>query len=197
VATSIRFPEFGTPRLVLRQPTRADADEVLRIFSDPEVLRYYNVDMMTSRDDAISIIESRRRRYEMGYGIRWGIYLRQSGRYIGSCGYEVLHKPWHYAEIGYELARPYWRQGYMTEALRSIIKFGFDRMDLHRIEAQVEPPNEPSRAVLRKLGFKEEGLARERGFWHGRYHDLTQFGLLRSDFEMPEPNASESGIRSP
>ena len=182
MALSVRFPEMGTPRLVLRQPTRADADDVLRIFSDPEVLRYYNVDFMSSRDDAVSIIDSRRRRYELGYGIRWGIYLRQSDRYIGSCGFEVIHKPWRYAEIGYELSRHYWRQGYMTEALRAIIKFGFDRMDLHRVEAQVEPPNEASKAVLRRLGFHEEGVARQRGFWHGTFHDLAQFGLLKTEF---------------
>ncbi|HVT10828.1 MAG TPA: GNAT family N-acetyltransferase [Fimbriimonadaceae bacterium] len=183
MADSLRFPELETERLRLRQPTRADADAVFRIFSDPEVLRYYNVDFMTRRDEAIAIIESRRRRYEMGYGIRWGIYLRQTGEYVGSCGFEVLHKPWRYAEIGYELGRAYWHQGYMTEALREMIRFGFERMELHRVEAQVEPPNEASKAVLRRLGFREEGIARERGHWHGSFHDLAQFGLLRGEFD--------------
>ena len=68
-------------------------------------------------------------------------------------------------------------------ALQAMIRFGFERMEMHRIEAQVEPPNEASKAVLRRLGFKEEGVARERGHWHGVYHDLAQFGLLQSDFE--------------
>lgn len=183
MADSVRFPELGSPRLMLRQPTRADADAVRQILSDPEVLRYYNVDPVTTRDEAISIIEGRRRRYDVGYGIRWGIYLRSSGLYIGSCGFEVLHRPWRYGEIGYELGRTHWGQGYMTEALHEIIRYGFGRLDLHRIEAQVEPENGPSKAVLRRLGFKEEGLARERGFWHGKFHDLVQFGLLRTDFE--------------
>jgi [ribosomal protein S5]-alanine N-acetyltransferase len=179
---SIRFPELSSPRLLLRQPTRADADAVFRIFTDPEVLRYYNVDFMTNRDEAVAIIESRRRRFELGYGMRWGIYLREGGQYIGSCGYEVLHKPWRFAEIGYELGQPYWKQGYMSEALSAIIKYGFARMDLHRVEAQVEPENEASKKVLLKLGFKEEGVARERGYWRGQHHDLVQFGLLARDF---------------
>jgi ribosomal-protein-alanine N-acetyltransferase len=181
-ADSLRFPELSSPRLVMRQPTRADADAVFRTFSDPEVLRYYNVDFMISRDEAIAMIESRRRRYEMGYGIRWGIYLRDDGRYLGSCGYEVMHKPWQYAEIGYELGREHWGNGYMTEALQTMIRYGFDRLDLHRIEAQVEPANQASKNVLLRIGFKEEGVARERGHWHGRFHDLAQFGLLRVDF---------------
>jgi ribosomal-protein-alanine N-acetyltransferase len=152
------------------------------MFTDPEVLRYYNVDMMLRKDEAVSMIEGRRRRYEMGYGIRWGIYLRPRGEYIGSCGFEMLHRPWHYAEIGYELAREHWGCGYMTEALRTIIQYGFRSLELHRVEAQVEPPNEASKAVLRRLGFREEGLARERGYWRRDYHDLVQFGLLRSEF---------------
>jgi len=182
VAEAFRFPVLASPRLLLRQPARTDVDEVLRIFSDPEVLRYYNVDQMTTREEALAMIEGRRRRYEMGYGIRWGIYLRENDRYIGSCGFEVLHKPWHYAEIGYELARTYWKHGYMTEALTTMIEYGFEHLDLNRVEAQVEPPNVASKAVLLRIGFKEEGVARARGFWNGQFHDLAQFGLLKEEF---------------
>jgi len=183
MADAFRFPVLATTRLLMRQPSRADADEVLRIFSDPEVLRYYNVDQVATREEAAAIIEGRRRRYEMGYGVRWGIYLKENDRYIGSCGFEVIHNPWHYAEVGYELARTYWSNGYMTEALTAMIGHGFEKMDLHRVEAQVEPPNEASKAVLRRIGFREEGVARERGYWRGEFHDLAQFGLLKEEFE--------------
>lgn len=178
----VRFPELGSERLLLRQPSRSDVDAVLQTFRDPEVIRYYNVDLMDRRDDAAALIESRRRRYEMGYGIRWSIYLRDSRQYVGSCGYEVIHTPWRHAEIGYELAKAHWGNGYMTEALRAIVTYGFRTLDMHRIEAQVEPANAASRAVLRRLGFREEGLARQRGYWRGEFHDLIQFGLLESEF---------------
>lgn len=179
---ALRFPELSTPRLLLRQPNRADVDAVMRMFSDPEVLRYYNVDLVTRRDEAIGIIENRRRRYELGYGIRWALVLKSTGAAIGSCGFEVLHRAWHYAEIGYELDREHWRFGYMTEALRAMIGYGFDRMDLHRVEAQVEPPNTASRNLLLRIGFREEGIARERGYWRAQFHDLVQFGLLKDQF---------------
>lgn len=182
MAESLRFPELSSARLLLRQPTRADADAVLRVFSDQEVVRYYNVDLMVSRDDAVSLIEGRRRRYETGYGIRWGIYLRDSGLYVGSCGFEVLHRPWRYGEIGYELGREHWGNGYMTEALRTIIRYGFTQLELHRVEAQVEPENTASKAVLLRIGFKEEGIARDRGYWRRQYHDLAQFGLIAPEF---------------
>ncbi len=182
MSESFHFPMLSSERLILKQPTRADADAVFRIFSDPKVLRFYNVDLMGKREEAVALIESRRRRYELGYGLRWGIFLRISGEYIGSCGFEVWHKPWRFSEIGYELAQEHWRQGYMTEALRMMLAHGFDHMHLHRIEAQVEPLNEPSRKVLLKLGFREEGIARERGFWRQEFHDLTQFALLAPEF---------------
>lgn len=167
---------------MLRQPTRADADAVFRMFTDPEILRYYNVDLMVSKEEAVSLIEARRRRFETGYGIRWGIYRRDDGVYVGSCGYEVLHRAWRFAEIGYELCREHWGNGYMTEALATIIRYGFTQMELHRVEAQIEPANENSKAVVRRLGFREEGIARERGYWRGTHHDLAQFGLLKQEF---------------
>lgn len=182
MAEPLRFPELASKRLILKQPTRADADAVLRMFRDQEVLRFYNVDFLSSRQEAVSLIEQRRRRYEVGHGIRWGIYVRESREYVGSCGFELLHRAWHFAEIGYELGREHWGRGYMTEALRAMLGYGFESLDLHRVEAQVEPPNEASRTVLRKLGFQEEGVARERGYWRGEFHDLVQFGLLRREF---------------
>src|ERR1043165_6459023 len=124
-----RFPELSSERLLLRQPHRSDADAVFRMFTDQEVLRYYNVDLMLNKEEAVALIESRGRRYEMGYGISWGIYTRERNEYIGSCGDEMMHRPWHYAEIGYELARPYWGCGYMTEALRTMIRYGFDSLE--------------------------------------------------------------------
>ncbi|NIW38715.1 MAG: GNAT family N-acetyltransferase, partial [Gemmatimonadetes bacterium] len=88
------------------------------------------------------------------------------------------------AEIGYDLAHRHWGRGLMTEALRPMLRFGFEEMDLHRIEAGVTVGNEASARVLEKLGFREEGLLRRGGYWKGAYHDLRGFGLLRRDREV-------------
>lgn len=177
------FPDLDSPRLRLRQPTRHDASRVLEIFSHPEVVRFYNVEVMSHLDEAVALVEQRRRKYEVGQGVRWGIYERENDLYIGSCGFELWHRPWRYAEIGYELDSAFWNQGLMTEALSAIIAYGREQMHLHRVEAQVQPENLGSRRVLEKLGFREEGLARERGYWKGAHHDLVQFGLLISEFQ--------------
>jgi ribosomal-protein-alanine N-acetyltransferase len=69
----------------------------------------------------------------------------------------------------------------MREALRAAFAWGFEHMALERIEAQVHPENTPSLALLKSLGFVEEGLAREAGFWLGKRHDMVQLGLLRRE----------------
>lgn len=92
----------------------------------------------------------------------------------------------HNAVIGYELHPEFWRQGYTLEAVRTIIDAGFSGAlacgELHRIQADTMLGNSASELLLRRLGFQEEGLRRECGYWKNQFHDLKCFGLLRSEF---------------
>ena len=85
------------------------------------------------------------------------------------------------AEIGDDLGRDYWHQGYMSEALRAMLAYGFETLKLNRIEALVMPENEASATLLRRLGFSEEGVLREYAYFKGEYHDLRFFSLLRRE----------------
>ena len=90
------------------------------------------------------------------------------------------------AVIGYDLLPEFWRKGYSSEAVRAIISAGFAGIlpcgELHRVQADTVPGNRGSESLLRRLGFKEEGLRRECGYWKNKFHDLKCFGLLRSEF---------------
>ena len=97
-----------------------------------------------------------------------------------------LNKASRSVEIGYDLHPAYWRQGIMTEALRAVIDYGFSEefcFWLNRIEALTYVEHEASAGLLRKLGFQEEGIRREYGYWKGESHDLRSFSLLRRDWE--------------
>jgi ribosomal-protein-alanine N-acetyltransferase len=85
------------------------------------------------------------------------------------------------ASLGYWIGAPYARQGYMSEALSALLPFAFDRLGLHRIEAACLPRNGPSRGLLEKLGFREEGYAREYLRIDGTWQDHVLYGLLRQD----------------
>jgi len=82
------------------------------------------------------------------------------------------------AEIGFMLNRDYWRQGLMYQALEAVITFAFDTLKLHRIEADTDPGNTGSLALLEKLGFEREGLFRERWFVNGKWDDSVMLALL-------------------
>ena len=99
------------------------------------------------------------------------------------------------ASVGYWIGAPYARQGYMYDALRLTIGYGFDKLGLHRIEAACLAHNEPSRKLLQKAGFTEEGLAREYLSINGRWQDHICHAILSSD-PRPRPDTREE-LRQP
>ena len=170
------FPVIETEHLLLRQETLEDAEAVFAIFSDPAVTQFHDLDHFTEIAEAIGVIERRTQRFEAGQGIRWGIVHKQDNTLIGSCGFG-----WNLAageaEIGYELASKFWRQGTMTEALRAILQFGFEGVGLRLVLAEVMVENTASKKLLEKLGFQSQGVLKQHGFWKGQYHDLEKFIL--------------------
>jgi ribosomal-protein-alanine N-acetyltransferase len=115
-------------------------------------------------------------------GIRWGITRRDDPTLMGTVGLWKWVKPHFYAEIGYEMAPIYWNKGYMTEAIRAAVQFGFEHMELHRVEANIDPENAGSRRVIEKSGFKQEAVLRQNWFYAGRFTDSIIYGILRDEF---------------
>lgn len=180
------FPILETPRLLLREIVRADAPSILRIRGDAEVTRYNTGAPYQSLDDAIALIDDMALLYRQKRELRWGIMLKGvdglTDGVIGMCGYNYWVQADQRASIGYDLARAFWRDGIMTEALRAVLGFGFTQMSLNRIEAEVAVENTASIKLLRKLGFRREGIQREQFFEDGLFHDLLLFGLLRREY---------------
>lgn len=177
------FPTLETPRLRLRQITRADVDAVFRIRSDFEVTRYNTGAPYRQLDQAVQLIESITAAYDDCSEIRWGITLKDGNdELIGMVGYNYWIRADCRASVGYDLARAYWGQGLMSEALRAVVDFGFERMFLNRIEADAEGRNPASQRVLEKVGFRCEGIQREHFYADSSFHDLWLFSLLRRDW---------------
>jgi [ribosomal protein S5]-alanine N-acetyltransferase len=175
------FPQLETENLRLRQMTFSDTKAIFDFFSNAEVLKYHDVEAFTSFEQAERLINRWNRRFYNEQGIRWGIAKKDDDIIIGSCGYSQWNKKPSQAEIGYELSKVHWRKGIMTEALRAAIKFGFESLKFHRIEATVMLENAASMKLLQKLGFVEEGILQDYGFWKCQFHDLKLFSLLKKD----------------
>lgn len=177
------IPTFETDRLVIRQvrPDR-DLDALHELFANPSVAEYTDTGPFRSRHEAIEVMEWIGGIFDRKEGMRWAIAQRDDvDLLVGTAGFNTWTRWNSSAEIGYDLAESCWGQGLMVEALRPILDFGFARMALNRIEADVTIGNFASVRVLEKLGFQREGLLRQRGFWKDSYHDLWLYSLLASD----------------
>jgi ribosomal-protein-alanine N-acetyltransferase len=183
----VKVPVLKTQMLELDEISLDDRASIFEIFSNEEVVKYYDVDAFTDVKHAEELIRLFMARIEQSLGIRWAIRLKGEQKCIGTCGFNSWSKPMRSATIGYDLNREYWGQGIMSEALAPVIQYAFDGLlpcgYINRIQADTVPGNIASEKVLRKLGFKEEGLRRQSGYWKNAFHDLKCFGLLKSDFQ--------------
>jgi [ribosomal protein S5]-alanine N-acetyltransferase len=177
------FPQVKTKNLILRRMQGSDSQAIFKILADDEVTRYYDDDAFTDISQASDQIIAWENGFNNKRCIRWGITRKADHDIIGTCGYYGFHT-WHMrASIGYELARPFWRQGIMTEALTNLIDFGFREMGLNRIDALVMPENSASIRLLEKLGFHNDGLLREYENWGDKgYVDLFVLSYLRKEW---------------
>ena len=179
----LAFPQLETERLVLNQQVLADSKLIFEMFSDPDVIQFYDLDF-SHEGQAIELINNDAKRYELGEGIRWAIRDKATHKLLGGCGINRFECSNHVAVIGYEFFKAYWGRGYATEAIAKLIEFSFSAKcpkHVNKIEAYIMMGNNGSEGVLKKLGFKCDGILREHGYWKGDYHDLKVFSLLRSD----------------
>ncbi|OLT21119.1 hypothetical protein BJF78_08675 [Pseudonocardia sp. CNS-139] len=112
---------------------------------------------------------------------RWGITLTGDDTVVGLLGYNYWDVQHRRAAIGYDLKRSLWGKGLAAEAMELALGFGFDRMDLNRVEAHTDAANARSIRLLRRLGFWQEGTFHERYLEDGAFHDVALFVLLRRD----------------
>ncbi len=184
------FPVIATERLVLREIRESDADAIFEIFGDDAVTRFYDLATFTDIEQARKMIARMGERNANGDALRWGIALQENDRVIGTGGFNqftrvgtepgsVPTRILTRAGIGYDLAQAFWNRGYMTEALRAIVRYGLETLNANRIEALVMLENDASVRVLEKIGFQREGILREYGFWKNQFWDLQMFALLK------------------
>jgi len=179
----IEFPVIKTERLTLRKLEKNNVEEMFKIFSNEKIMQYYGRFPMTEITEAKALICKFSQSFESNEAIRWGIELNDRNIFIGTCGFHNWKKPHSRAEIGYELAEEHWGYGYMKEAVNAIIKYGFEQIELNRIEAVVYPENIASEGLLKKLGFQHEGLLRNYAYFREKYQDLNMFSYIKHEYK--------------
>ncbi|KQW91620.1 GCN5 family acetyltransferase [Massilia sp. Root418] len=180
-----KLPEtiLKTERLVLRHIREGDAPALFAIYSDPEAMRYWSSppwQRMAQAEDHVALTLAG---YQDGSMLTMGMTLAQTGELIGVCRLHHFNQQNRRCEMGYILSRAHWGKGYMQEALAATIGHSLEAFGLHRIEADVDPRNAGSAALLKRLHFVHEGHLRQRWIVNGEVCDTDFFGLLRSDWD--------------
>ena len=148
------------------------------LFGDAQVVRFYNLLPFQNESEGQRLIDLFQTRFTNQTGIRWGIALKVTNNITGTIGYNSYTTN-HKATIIYDLQTQHWNKGYATEALQKVIEYGFDQLQVNRIEAEVMQGNIGSEKVLTKLQFKNEGVLRDWMYWNEKHYDMTIFSLLK------------------
>lgn len=184
------LPTIPTERLRLRALTPADAPALFAVFGDPAVCRYWSRPALPDFAAAVALTEEIRALFAARTLFQWGIAERGTDTVVGTCTLAALSAEHRRAEVGFALARRVWGRGYIAESLPALVGFAFAVLDLHRLEADVDPRNAASIRALERAGFAREGCQRERYFLHGEVQDAVLYGLLRRDWmRRPAPAA--------
>lgn len=178
------IPTITTDRLTLREISPDDAEDVFQFRSDLDVQRY-NTRPMRSVIEAQVLVSTMHNWYRLGQAIQWGITVRGDDRVVGICGLHDWTPQYQRALVGYDLAREHWGRGYAHEAMREVVRIGFEQLLLTHIEAVTVVENRRSVRLLERLGFSRKGLRRERSpVADGAFRDNAIYGLSRDGYSI-------------
>lgn len=172
-------------KVILRPVRRSDVEDSLKWFNDPEVTQYISMYLPMTEMAEEKFIESLGST-EAGKNAMFCIEAVENNRNkpIGTVGLDNINLKDHHAEFEITIGeKDYWSNGYGTEAAQLIIRYGFEQLNLHRIDSFAFSFNERSVRLHKRVGFKEEGRQREAVFKNGEYHDHVIFGVLRNEWQ--------------
>jgi RimJ/RimL family protein N-acetyltransferase len=176
------LPTITSERVTLRWLNEGDVRSLFAVFSAPDVMRYWSSPPLEDIEEAQKLLAHIRDGFRRRALFQWGVARRADDQVIGTCTLFHPDLENRRAELGYALSREHWGNGYMREALTALLNYSFGELNLHRLEADVDPRNALSIRTLEKLGFRREGYLRERWLVGGGIQDSLFYGLLASEW---------------
>jgi len=172
-------PVLKTERLTLRKLQNSDAEGILELYQDPEVVRWLDWNGAVSLEEARFVLALFEQQTRTARNLRWGLTLTGEEKVIGSVVLMNFRRQ-AYADIGYDLSRAYWGRGLMQEALTELLRFCDRDLGLQRIQAYIRPENLASVKLIERLGFVREGLLRKAGMHdvHPELYDVLLYARV-------------------
>ncbi|SFA88031.1 ribosomal-protein-alanine N-acetyltransferase [Flavobacterium swingsii] len=180
MSSFLPFKDLESERLLLRQITSNDVNEVFALRSNPETMKYIPRPLVTTTDDAMDHIKMIQDKIEKNEGINWAITLKDNPKMIGIIGHYRIRWEHFRSEIGYMLLPEYQGKGIITEAIQLMLDYGFNEMKMHSLEAIIDPKNTASAKVLEKNDFVKEAHLIQNEFYDGKFLDTVIYSILNN-----------------
>jgi RimJ/RimL family protein N-acetyltransferase len=182
---------FESPRLIARRFGTDDLADFVAMRSDPEVARFQSWENFT-QEEGREFLEWLAGSNPGAPGwFQFALERKEDGAFVGDCGLRTVETDNRLAQIGYTIARPYWRRGYAREAVRALTAYAFATFPLHRITASVDPLNLASVRVLERTGFVKEAHFRQAEWFKGDWADDAIYAMLASEAVQVTGEASD------
>lgn len=189
-----RIPTLQTSHLTLRKMMVSDAMDMFAYAQNEEVTKYLtwkaHTDVMYTRE----YLQYIGTHYAIGDFFDWAVVLTEEDRMIGTCGFTRFDYANNIGEVGYVLNPEYWGRGIAVEAVREVMRFGFETLQLHRIEAKFIEGNTASLRVMEKTGMRFEGYHRDSMLIKGTYRTIGVCGILREEYEYQAETYKASAL---
>ncbi|NJD21514.1 MAG: GNAT family N-acetyltransferase [Melioribacter sp.] len=177
------IPKIETERLILRKITTDDVNDIFEYASVPDVTTFVLWETHRAKQDSLDFVKFAEEQFDNNISIIFGIEIKNEKKLIGTIdlrNWKAIHKC---GEVGYVVSKKYWNKGYVSEAMKAVIKFGFKELHLNRIEAHCEEENIGSWRVMEKCRMKFEGILREKVFIKGRFRTMKMYSILKKEWK--------------
>ena len=182
------IPLIETDRLILRRMMVKDYEDMYLYARRSDVTKYLTWKSHTSPMYTKEYLEYIATKYSLGEFYDWAVIDKREQKMIGTCGFTRFDFHSNSAEVGYVLNPEYWGKGYATEAVKAVVKFGFETIGVVRIEAKYMEGNAASRRVMEKVGMSYEGMMRSALLVENEYKNIGVCSILLDEYENMKSN---------
>lgn len=183
--THIGTTTIETERLTLRRFEYSDDETMLKYWiADEKIQSLYSEPVYATKEEVKELLDKYISSYKKEDYYRWAVILKETGECIGQIAYFLVDSKNHFAEIEYCIGSAFQCRGYATEATKAVIRFGFEQMNLHKVQICTKEINVPSKRVIEKCGFTYEGTLRDYFYMNGTYTGRLYFSMLQNEFKQ-------------
>lgn len=178
------FPNLQSERLSFREIHEKDIPEVMELRGNAENMKFIPRPLVTNAEEALAHITMILDKRKENDAINWVITENGSNSLIGIIGFFRTQHENFRSELGYMILPQHHGKGYVTEAVKTALNFGFNTLNLNSVNAIIDPNNIASARVLEKNGFRKEAHFVEDFFWNNEFIDSAHYGLLKREFTL-------------